>query len=450
MTTALRPPGPRRRYPGEFTVALARDPIGFLTRLARDHGDVAFFTMAGQPMLFVNHPELVREVLVTKQRSFHKGRGLERAKRLLGEGLLTSEGEFHRRQRRLVQPAFHRQRVATYGDVMSRYAARAGDRWRHGTTLDVADEMMRLTLAIVGKTLFDADVEGEAHEIGEALTESFMSFTYAVLPFGELLDRLPLPPTIRFNRARARLDATIYRMIEERRRGGADRGDLLSMLLLAQDSEGDGGGMTDEQLRDEAMTLFLAGHETTSNLLTWTWYLLSQHPDAERRLHAEVDAVLGAGDRGPLTADDLPRLPYTRMVLAESMRLYPPAWIVGRRAVEDVEVGGYPVAARTIVLMSQYVAHRDGRWFPEPDRFDPERWTPEAAASRPKFSYYPFGGGARICIGEQFAWMEGTLILATLAHRWRLRLAPGQRVALQPIITLRPKFGMRMEVEGRE
>ena len=457
MTTALRPPGPRRRYPGEFTVALARDPIGFLTRLARDHGDVAAFTMAGQPMLFVNHPDLVREVLVTKQRSFYKGRGLERAKRLLGEGLLTSEGEFHRRQRRLAQPAFHRQRVAAYGDVMAAYAARTGERWRHGATLDVADEMMRLTLAIVGKTLFDADVEGEAREIGEALTESFKSFTYAVLPFGELLDRLPLPPTIRFNRARARLDATIYRMIDERRRSGADRGDLLSMLLLATDAEGDGTAMSDEQLRDEAMTIFLAGHETTSNLLTWTWYLLSQHPDAERRVHAEVDAVLGppaerASDTGEprlLGADDLPRLPYTRLVLAESMRLYPPAWIIGRRAIVEVEVGGYAVAPRTIVLMCQYVGHRDARWFPDPERFDPERWTPEAAAARPKFSYYPFGGGARVCIGEQFAWMEGTLLLATLAHRWRLRLAPGHPVALQPIITLRPKFGMRMMVERR-
>jgi cytochrome P450 len=202
------------------------------------------------------------------------------------------------------------------------------------------------------------------------------------------------------------------------------------------------------------MTLFLAGHETTSNLLTWTWYLLSQHPDAERRLHAEVDAVLGEPGRGanggrPLSAGDLPRLPYTRMVLAESMRLYPPAWIIGRRAVEEVEVGGYAVEPRTVVLMAPYISHRDARWFPDPERFDPERWTPEAAAARPKFSYYPFGGGARVCIGEQFAWMEGTLLLATLAHRWRLRLAPGHRVALRPIITLRPKFGMRMIAERR-
>jgi cytochrome P450 len=451
MTASAPPhlPGPRRRYPGEFTVALARDPIRFLTRLAREHRDVAHFRMGPQEMLFVTAPELIREVLVTKQRSFHKGRGLERAKRLLGEGLLTSEGEFHLRQRRLVQPAFHRERVAGYGRVMSDYAARTRERWRDGETLDVAEEMTRLTLAIVGKTLFDADVEGEAEEIGEALTQSFQSFTFAVLPFGELLDRLPIPPTIRFRRARARLDATIYRLIDERRRSPGDRGDLLSMLLLAQDPEAAGGAsdrMSDEQVRDEAMTLFLAGHETTANLLSWTWYLLSQHPAAEARLHAELDAALGG--RLP-TAGDLARLPYARMVLAESMRLYPPAWIVGRRAVEAVEIGGYSVRPRTIVLMSQYVTHRDARWFESPERFEPDRWLPERVAERPKFSYFPFGAGTRVCIGEQFAWMEGTLVLATLAQRWRLRLAPGHPVAVQPIITLRPKHGMRMTVHAR-
>jgi cytochrome P450 len=332
---------------------------------------------------------------------------------------------------------------------MAEYAGRTSDRWRDGETLDVAEEMTRLTLAIVGKTLFDADVEGEAQEIGDALTQSFMSFTFAVLPFSELLDRLPIPPTLRFKRARARLDATIYRMIDERRRSPADRGDLLSMLLLAQDPEATGGAsdrMSDEQVRDEAMTLFLAGHETTANLLTWSWYLLSEHPEVEARLHAELDRELAG--RLP-TAADLPRLSYTRMVLAESMRLYPPAWILGRRAVEEVEVGGFPVAPRTIVLMSQYVTHRDARWFAEPERFDPERWLPERVAERPKFSYFPFGAGTRVCIGEQFAWMEGTLVLAALAQRWRLRLVPGHPVAVQPIITLRPKHGMRMQVHAR-
>jgi cytochrome P450 len=235
-------------------------------------------------------------------------------------------------------------------------------------------------------------------------------------------------------------------MIDERRRTGADRGDLLSMLLLAQDTEGDGGGMTDLQLRDEAMTIFLAGHETTANMLTWTWYLLSRHPDIEARLHAEIDAALG--DRLP-TANDLARLPYSRMVLAEAMRLYPPAWIIGRRALGPFEAAGYEIPARSIILASQYVTHRDARWFPDPERFDPERFTPEQQAARPKFAYFPFGGGPRVCIGEQFAWMEGVLVLATIAQRWKLGLVPGHPVALQPIITLRPKFGMRMTVEAR-
>jgi cytochrome P450 len=366
---------------------------------------------------------------------------------LLGDGLLTSEGEFYLRQRRLAQPAFHRQRVAAYGATMAAYAASRRDRWHAGETLDAHREMMALTLAIVGKTLFDADVEHEAAEIGAALATTFESFNFGFfLPFSELLDRLPLPATLRFRKARARLDATIYRLIEERRRSATDHGDLLSMLLLAQDTEGDGGRMTDLQLRDEAMTLFLAGHETTANALTWTWYLLSQHPDVEARLHAEIDSALG--ERLP-SADDLGALPYTRMVLAESMRLYPPAWIVGRRAIGPFEANGYTIPARSIVLMCQYTMHRDARWFPDPERFDPERFLPEHQAERPKFAYFPFGGGPRVCIGEQFAWMEGVIALATIAQRWQLRLAPGHPVALQPIITLRPKHGMRMTVEPR-
>jgi cytochrome P450 len=426
---------------------MGRDPLTFLTGLRDQYGDIARVPLGPETLYLFSHPELVRDVLVTNHRNFHKGRGLERAKMLLGEGLLTSEGDVHLRQRRLAQPAFHRQRVAAYGATMATYAAARRDRWHDGATIDAHHEMMALTLAIVGKTLFDANVEHEAAEIGAALATTFESFNFGFfLPFGELLERLPLPATLRFRKARARLDATIYRLIEERRRTGGDRGDLLSMLLVAQDTEGDGGGMTDVQLRDEAMTIFLAGHETTANALTWTWYLLSQHPDVEARVHAEIDAALGG--RQP-TADDLALLPYTRMVLAESMRLYPPAWIVGRRALGPFEANGYTIPARSIILVSQYVMHRDARWFPDPERFDPERFTPERQAERPKFAYFPFGGGPRVCIGEQFAWMEGILLLATIAQRWRLRLVPGHPVALQPIITLRPKHGIRMIVEAR-
>ena len=328
---------------------------------------------------------------------------------------------------------------------MVEFAERARTRWKDGATLDMHTEMMRLTLDIVAKTLFDADVDAEAAEIGKAMTTAFESFNYAMIPFTEYLDHVPIPPVRRFNSARDRLDKTIFRLIAERRASGEDRGDLLSMLLLAQDTEGDGTGMSDAQLRDEALTIFLAGHETTANALTWTWYLLSQHPEVEKRFHAEIDSLNGVSP----TIDDLARLPYTRMVLAESMRLYPPAWAIGRRALDAFQMREFNVPAGAVVLMSQYVMHRDARYFPDPDRFDPERWTPEAQASRPKFSYFPFGGGARVCIGEQFAWMEGILLLATIAQKWRMRLAEKQIVDVQPLITLRPRFGMRMEFQSR-
>jgi cytochrome P450 len=414
--------------------------------MQRDHGDIAHWRIGPQNLYLFSHPDLIRDVLVTNQKNFHKSRGLERAKRLLGNGLLTSEGEFHLRQRRLAQPAFHRQRIEAYASTMSDYAERTSGRWTSGRTVNMHAEMMRLTLGIVARTLFDADVDDEAAEIGEALTTAFESFNFAMLPFTEYLDRLPLPAVRRFNAARATLDRTIYRMIEERRKSGEDRGDLLSMLLLATDTEGDGGGMDDTQLRDEALTIFLAGHETTANALTWTWYLLSRNPEAESRLHAEVDSVLRGRAPG---YEDMPSLPYTRMVLAESMRLYPPAWAIGRRALESFEARGYVIPKRSVVLMSQYIMHRDPRYFPEPDRFDPERWTPEAQASRPKFSYFPFGGGTRVCIGEQFAWMEGVLLIAALARKWRMKLEPGHPVEIQPLITLRPKHGMRMVLERR-
>ncbi|MBV9851389.1 MAG: cytochrome P450 [Armatimonadetes bacterium] len=444
MPTLALPPGPKQRFPGQNLIAFRRDAIGFLRRLARDYGDIAFFQVSGPPTVLLNHPDHIRDVLVTNARCFAKGRGLERSKRLLGEGLLTSEGEFHLRQRRLMQPAFHRRRIETYGQVMADCAAQTRDRWQAGQTVDMSAEMTRLTLAIVGRTLFDADVEAEAAEIGSALTQAIHLFHVLMLPGAETLEKLPLPFVRRFRQARARLDAVIYRLIAEHRQGDADRGDLLSMLLFAQDE--DKSRMTDEQVRDEAMTIFLAGHDTTANALTWTWYLLSQNPDAEARLHDELDAALTG--RVP-TVDDLPRLPYTRAVLAESMRLYPPAWIIGRRVLADYPVGEYVVPAGGIIILAQVVTQVDPRWFPDPLRFDPDRWTPDAEASRPKFAYFPFGGGPRTCIGEQFAWMEGILLLATLAARWRPRLVPGHPVVTEPIITLRPKHGMRMTLERR-
>jgi cytochrome P450 len=446
MADVTRPPSPKRQpFVGHLRL-FRRDPLKLLLDAARDHGDIVYLKFGPRDIYLLNNPDYVRDVLVTNNRNFVKSRGLEMAKKFLGEGLLTSEGEFHRRQRRLAQPAFHRQRINAYATAMADYAARTRDRWQTGGTLDVWQEMMRLTLAIVGKTLFDADLEDEANEIRVALTEIMRLFERITSPFAGLLDKLPLRSNSRWLKAKQRLDSIIYRIIDERRKTGEDRGDLLSMLLLAQDEEGDRSTMTNAQLRDEAMTLFVAGHETTANALTWSWYLLSQHPGAEAKLHREIDAVLA----GKLpTAEDVPRLRYTEMVFAEAMRLYPPAWTMGRRAFSDYEVGGYIIPAGSIVLMSPWVMHHDPRYYPDPFRFNPERWTVEARESRPKFSYFPFGGGPRVCIGESFAWMEGVLLIATLAQLWKLRLAPGQQVEPEPKVTLRPRHGMRMVVSAR-
>jgi cytochrome P450 len=443
---SIDPPGPRALFPGHTLLEFARRRLPFLVESAQKYGDVVFFKVGNERIYLFNHPDLIRDVLVTNQKNFTKSRALVRAKKVLGEGLLTSEGEFHLRQRRLAQPAFHRDRIATYALSMVEYAERTRSRWKADSCVDMHDEMMKLTLAIVAKTLFSADVENEAREIGDALTTTFAAFNIGILPFSELLEKLPLPYMKRFEAARARLDETIYRIIRDRRASDEDKGDLLSMLLLAQDTEGDGGSMTDIQVRDEAMTIFLAGHETTANALTWTWYLLSENPEVEARFHREID---GLGDRLP-GPEDMPKLPYTRMILAESMRLYPPAWAVGRRAISDFEAGGYHIPARSMVLMSQYITHRDARFYPNPERFDPDRWLPEIASKRPKFSYFPFGGGTRICIGEQFAWMEGVLILATIGQRWKLRHDGNGDPEIEPQITLRPRGGLQMRIVRRQ
>lgn len=446
LVKAVLPPGPKPLIPAINLIRLRRNPIKFLTQLTEEYGEVVYFKLGPQPVFLINNPDHIRDVLITHNRQFMKGEGLQRAKRLLGEGLLTSEGEFHLRQRRLAQPAFHRQRIAGYASTMIEYSERLSDGWQPGEERDIAREMMKLTLAIAGKTLFDADVETEADEIGDALSKTMEMFNYLTLPFFQVLERLPIPAMQRFRVARKRLDETVFRIIRERRESGEDRGDLLSMLMQARDTEGDGSGMTDQQLRDEAMTIFLAGHETTANALTWTWYLLSQNPEAEARFHAEIDEVLSGQ---AATAEHYPRLRYTEMVFAEAMRMYPPAWVIGRRVLNDYQLNGYHVPDRSIILMSQYVAHHNPKYFPEPDRFDPERWTPEAREFRPKFSYFPFGGGPRLCIGESFAWMEGVLVLATLGRKWRMRHSPENKVELQPIVTLRPKHGMKMKLERR-
>jgi cytochrome P450 len=428
-----------------------KNPPVFLETTARDHGDLVHFRLGPQDIYLVSNPDWIKDILVTHQTNFTKSRFLERAKILLGEGLLTSEGEFHRLQRRLVQPAFHRDRLIGYASAMVETTAQTREHWTNGAQLDMSREMMRLTLGVVAKTLFNADVSSDADEIGNALTQVMVLFDMVLMPFSEWIEKLPLPSVRRFEKARDFLDKTIYGIIAERRAGKEDKGDLLSMLLLAQDedggagmSAGTGAGMNDKQIRDEALTLFLAGHETTANALMWVWYLLSENPSAAQTFYDEVDSVL----QGRLpTFDDLPRLKYTEWVFAESMRLYPPAWVIGRRAIADYSIAQYAIPAKSILMLSPWVVHRDPRWFPEPAQFRPERWS--EPDTRPKFAYFPFGGGMRVCIGERFAWMEGVLLLATVAQQWKFKLVPGHPVATAALITLRAKHGMKMVAERR-
>jgi len=450
------PPGLRMNLPFYLLRRFFKpgNPILLFEHLRR-YGRAAHYRIVFSDVVLFNDPADIREVLIDKAASFGKDRTQKRMKILLGDGLITSDGEKHKRGRRIAAPAFHRQRIQHYAGQIVDLADGLSRQWEPGAPLDIAAEMMRLALQITARTLFDTAVTAEIQVISDQVNIIMDLYNYLVaLPRAELLLDWPLPRMRRFRRAKARLDDVVDGMIqarmEEGRRtegsgsGGLEqRGDLLSMLLTARDDHADGDGLklTAGELRDQVLTLFLAGYETVANALAWTWMLLGQNPAAEMRLHEELDAVLGG--RLP-TLEDLPRLEYTAMVLAESMRLYPPAWAMGREALEDVAIGPYRLRKGTMVLFSQYMVHRDPRWYPHPERFWPERFTAEAKAARPRFAYFPFGGGGRQCIGESFAWMEATLALATIAQRWRLALVPGQTIKPQPKITLRPRNGIRV------
>ncbi|MEZ5308661.1 MAG: cytochrome P450 [Pyrinomonadaceae bacterium] len=422
-----------------------KDPTGFLTSLS-ELGDVAGMRMFNRPSFFINHPDLIRDVLVTNHSKFHKGVALQRAKPLLGEGLLTSEGERHLRHRRMIQPAFHKQRIAEYAASMSEYADDLCAGWREGETLEIDREMARLTLRIVGKTLFGTDVSGAADEVGQAMTDLMDRFDFMLLPFSNYLEKLPLAAARKSRNARANLDSVIFRVIEERRKTEEDHGDLLSMLLLAQD-ENSGLGMSDKEVRDEALTLFIAGHETTANALVFTLFLLAQNPKVAAELQGELDAVLAG--RLP-TFEDVPKLPFTESVIAESMRLFPPAWALGRLAIEEHSLGGFHVPKGSLIILSPYVIHRDSRFWDRAGEFVPDRWTRASIRQKgQEFVYIPFSKGVRSCVGESFAWMELILLVSVFASRWNFKLHPEQVFGLKPLMTLRPKFGMRLICEKR-
>lgn len=426
----------------EFT----RDSLAFITR-CRAYGDVVRMRFLYQRVYFLYNPNDIESVLSTNARNFIKARTLRTPffQRLVGKGLLTSEGDDWRRQRRLAQPAFHRQRISGYGDVMVEYAERLIAQWQNGEARDIYRDMMRLTLEIAAKTLFNADVSGDADKVGQVLSRMVKPFASQATVKWILDNRLPTRAHREFFAAAKEIDEIVYRIIGERRASGRDEGDLLSMLLAAHD-EDDGSQMTDRQLRDEVMTIFLAGHETTALTLSWTWYLLAQNPEVEKKFHAELDEVLGG--RTP-TFSDMARLKYTEMISKEAMRLYPPAYGVGREAIEECEIGGYRVPAASQVFMFQWATHRDPRYFADPARFYPERWTDDFTSSLPKYAYFPFGGGPRACIGNYFAMMENVLVLATIGQRLKFSLVADHEVNLLPAMSLRPKDGIKVVIDQR-
>jgi cytochrome P450 len=438
------PPGPSfglRRW--SLGPLHSGDPLRYFTGIIREYGDVVGLQVLNFRILLINHPDHIEDVLVNHPRKFIKGRVLQANKRVFGRGLLTSEGEFWLRQRRLAQPAFHRARIAGYASTMVEYTEQLLDGWQDGEERDIHKEMMRLTLQIVGKTLFDADVERDAKDIGksmELLLELGADFRRTLF----IPQWLPTPTNLRLERAVRQIEKVLYRIIAEKRASGRDAGDLLSMLLAAQDE--DGSRMTDKQLRDEAITLFLAGHETTANTLSWTWWLVAQNPAVEAKLHAELGTVLAG--RAP-SLDDLPKLVYTNHIITESLRLYPPAWGTARTAIEDHEIAGYSVPTGSGVSFAQWTVHRDRRWYDAPDEFRPERWEGDLLKRLPRFAYFPFGGGPRQCIGNTFALMETALILATIAQQFRFRLVEGHPVVPLASITLRPRHGIRVLTESR-
>ncbi len=438
------PPGPR----GHLLLGVAgdylRDPLGFLSAMARQYGDIVHGRFIFWPFYLIIHPDDVKRVFHENYGNYNKDTFAYQAMRpFLGQGLITNDGDFWLKQRRLMQPAFHRKRLDSFGQLMSEATLAMLDRWHRQAQreqpLDIAHEMMRLTLRIIGQALFSIDLTDETDALSLSITRMCKLTT-------ESISSPPIPLSIPTRRNRSikttmrTLDAMMDGIISERRKLRTETGDLLSMLLEARDEE-TGDRMNDRQLRNEVISLLFAGHETTANALTWTWYLLSQHPEVERRLHVELDEVL-AGQRPSL--ERLPHLPYSRMVLDEALRLYPPVHAANRKAVAADELAGYHIPANSIIAVCPYLTHRHPAFWEQPERFDPERFTPQRAAGRPQYAYFPFFGGPRMCIGKDFALMEAQLVLATVAQHYQLRLVPGHLVESEPLLTLRPRGGLPM------
>ncbi len=457
------PPGLRHALPFYALKPWVKlgEPIRLFEHLMAVFGPIAHYRFMGTYIVFLNDPAFIREVLINQAGSFVKERTLQRMKILLGEGLITSDDPIHRQERRIAAPAFHRQRIAAYGDQIVTITTQHAEQWRGEPTVDVNNAMMVVSLEIIARTLFDCEITDDIRSVNDDTNAIMRLYNFLVaFPAIERVLHLPLPGIVQFRRSKARLDATVNRMMAERRQelatGSEARGDLLSLLLEARtepldaSQPGESAPLSDQQIRDEVLTIFLAGYETVANALTWTWYLISQHPDIEARLHAEVDAVLGRGVTGrAATTKDLASLRYTEQVFAEAMRLYPPAWAMGRMSTKPVQLGEYEIPTGAHFFFSQYVMHRSPEHFPDPLRFDPDRFTPEQKATRDKFVYFPFGGGGRQCIGESFAWMEGILVIATIVQRWTMRYAGTRPPVPKAKITLRPDGPVPMQLTPR-
>jgi cytochrome P450 len=440
------PPGPKGNFLLGSARELAQSTPEHAENCLREYGDIVSYRFLHVPIVQITHPDQIEEVLVRNAGNFTKSRDYGALRFFLGNGLLTNEGASWQKQRQLIQPAFRHENIATYAEIMVDSAAKHLSQWKDGERRDLHHEMAELTLDVVTKSLFGTKLAHNARAIGEEVAVAMEQFQgQAALTF-VLPDGFPIPKTPRLMRSKKRLNEVVLSIIRERRKGKSRGDDLLQRLLDARDESG--AQMSDEQLKDEVMTLFLAGHETTANALTWTWYLLAQNPEIEEKLAAEIRAVVGK--RAPALAD-LPKLPYAEMVVKESMRLYPPAWGIGRRALQDFELAGYGIPAGTNIFIMQWVTQRDARFFPEPLRFDPERWRedPVRKGKIPRFAYFPFGGGPRVCIGAGFAIMEATLLLATIAQRYRFSLAPDANVVPLYSVTLRPKYGLPMVLHRR-
>ena len=438
-------PASHRAFPINSFFHFRRDPLGFLDRAARV-GDVVHWKMYGRTFFLINDPELIRAVLVTDDNKFDKL--MEASDSLLGKGLTASRAELHRGQRRLMQPGFRQEQIVSFAATMVERAERVQSKWHDGAHLDVKMEMERVALDILGATLLGHSLAPQAAEISKAMTMAIGAPPNMIMmgAHAKWIEKLPLPAIRRAAAGRAVLHAIVDRLIRERRAAQIKPKDLLTILVDATHPNGDGEGMSEQQLHDEVTNIFIGGFETVSNALAWIWYRLSQHPESQERLHAELDQVLG--ERLPALAD-FPALRFTQQVVRETLRLHPPLWILWRQVLRDYRLNGSVAPAGAVVLLCPYLVHRDERFFPEPLRFKPERWTDEFRESLPKFAYFPFGGGSRQCIGDRFGFMEAALVLATIAKRWRVELEPGYPVVENPMLTLRPKYGLRMIVHAR-